>query len=357
MKTDKNINKIGIKEIARLANVSIGTVDRVIHNRGQVAPETRQMVLQIIESSNYTPNIVARTLSSKKETNIAVVIPDSINNFYWSLPLKGIQKAAEEIVHFNFNVHILTFDYSDENSFIQKTNEAIKLNPKGIVFSPLFESASYNFINVCQDKNIPYILLDVSLNNSKHVSYFGQDSVQSGKVAAKLLKTSLNINNPIIFILKPIIKIASTYHSDLRQKGFMEYLQKNIPNVKVCDNIIDISNEENSNNKLKEIFKIHMPHGIFVPNSRVYHIAQWLYNNNYKGIVLIGYDLIEQNAYWMEKEVIDYLICQKPEDQGYKSIMAIFNFLTYKKNIENKYYSPIDIIIKENYKYYINNSI
>ncbi len=49
----ENNKNLGIKELAKLADVSIGTVDRVLHNRKGVSPETKKRVLKIIEESGY----------------------------------------------------------------------------------------------------------------------------------------------------------------------------------------------------------------------------------------------------------------------------------------------------------------
>ena len=66
--------KIRIKDIAEKAGVSIGTVDRVIHNRGQVKEETRQRIKNIIDTMEYTPNLFAKSLSMKKNFKIGVII-------------------------------------------------------------------------------------------------------------------------------------------------------------------------------------------------------------------------------------------------------------------------------------------
>ena len=58
--------KTRIKDIARLAGVSIGTVDRVLHERGEVAVRTREKVKLILKETNYSPNVMAQVLKSRK---------------------------------------------------------------------------------------------------------------------------------------------------------------------------------------------------------------------------------------------------------------------------------------------------
>ena len=92
--------KTRIVDIARLAQVSPGTVDRVIHKRGEVSENTRKRIEEIIKELNYQPDIHARTLASKKDTHFYVFLPVSANeNDFWSFPLKGIEKALSEVGH------------------------------------------------------------------------------------------------------------------------------------------------------------------------------------------------------------------------------------------------------------------
>ena len=56
--------KTTIQDIARHANVSVGTVDRVLHNRGSVMPEKKERVEEAIKQLNYNPNALASNLFS-----------------------------------------------------------------------------------------------------------------------------------------------------------------------------------------------------------------------------------------------------------------------------------------------------
>ena len=105
----ENSNKLRIKDIAQLAGVSVGTVDRVLHNRGEVKEETKVRIHKIVKELGYTPNIIAKSLASKKTYQIAVLLPGPQHgNPYWEKPLDGISKAAAEIKDFNAVVQVLT---------------------------------------------------------------------------------------------------------------------------------------------------------------------------------------------------------------------------------------------------------
>ena len=159
-------NKIRIKDIAELANVSVGTVDRVLHNRGEVAVETRRQILSIIDQMGYTPNLLAKSLASKKLHKIAIMIPESENdNSYWAKPLIGVQQATSEIEDFNAAVKLYTFDLNDEVSFRNAFKGVIKDEPDGLVFSPVFYDHSLKIVKNCEDRSIPYLFIDINIDS------------------------------------------------------------------------------------------------------------------------------------------------------------------------------------------------
>ncbi len=90
--------KTRIKDIARLAGVSIGTVDRVLHERGEVAVKTSEKVRQILKETNYSPNVMARVLKSRKGYHLVSLLPEpSKDNIFWEKHSAGINRAIEEL--------------------------------------------------------------------------------------------------------------------------------------------------------------------------------------------------------------------------------------------------------------------
>jgi hypothetical protein len=100
LEAKKNIStddRIRIKDIAVLANVSAGTVDRVIHNRGGVAPESKKRIEEILNRLNFKPNKMARVLAIKKDHKLVVLLPEAVPGDYWWDIITGIRRAEEEV--------------------------------------------------------------------------------------------------------------------------------------------------------------------------------------------------------------------------------------------------------------------
>lgn len=85
---------MNINEIAKLSNVSKGTVSRVL-NGGSVKPETKQRVLNVIKEHKYVPSYTARSLYTKKSNKVLVVLPTFSNPFYVKV-IDGISKKLSD---------------------------------------------------------------------------------------------------------------------------------------------------------------------------------------------------------------------------------------------------------------------
>ena len=142
------MKKIGVRELAKLANVSLGTVDRALHGRKEVNEKTRQRILKIAEKHGYSPNLTARALSvGRANIRIGVCIPREIHYFYDQLR-DGIFDEARHFEHVGVDILYRPVDTlaSKSNSIIKRLLEseiqALILTPGNPVeVAPLIEEA------------------------------------------------------------------------------------------------------------------------------------------------------------------------------------------------------------------------
>lgn len=349
----KAINRTRIKDIALKANVSIGTVDRVIHNRGEVSTATREKILQIIEEMEYQPNILASTLASKKTFSFALLFPEPISTeSYWNKPLIGVKEAFQEIQQYGISINTHLFKQTDSQIFKKEATLVLQNNPDGVVLAPFFSRESKEFIAELKKREIPYVFIDSNIKDSEKLSYIGQNSFQSGTLAAKLLDYSIP-DSASILILHFAKELDNMNHLVQREKGFYEYFSntsgyKNLITLEIAD-----PNDVNCQNQIIEQLQTNADiKGIFVTNSQVYYIGRILEQLKIKGIRVIGHDLIRENIDFLNKGIVDFLICQRPEEQGYRAILTLFEHLVLKKEVKTENYTSIDIITKENLDYY-----
>lgn len=326
-----------------------------MHNRGEVNSETKERVLKILEELDYSPNILASTLASKKTVSFAILFPEpQSEESYWNKPMNGVKQAFNELQPYGIKVSVFRFNQSSPESFAEQTAKILEERFDGVVLAPIFSRESRKFIAQLNEQNIPFVFIDSNLKDCEKTSYIGQNSFQSGALSAKLFDYMLP-GPASILILHFAKEMDNHNHLVQREKGFYDYFQQNDPTKENKLITLEIENPADKSFflKVKEtIVADGNVRGIFVTNSQVYRIAEFLEEQNLQHIRLIGHDLIRQNAEYLKKGVVDFLICQRPEEQGHKAVTTLFEHVVMKKAVMNENYTSIDIITKENLDYY-----
>ncbi|WP_375436882.1 LacI family DNA-binding transcriptional regulator [uncultured Hymenobacter sp.] len=358
-------NAVRIKDIAAKANVSVGTVDRVLHNRGRVAEDVRQKVLLMMKELDYEPNMIARTLGSNRTYQLAVLQPDHTLDPYWDAPWQGIEKAARELKQYGISVVTYPYSLTQVASFREQAQAATASQPDGILIAPLFYRESLTFFEQWQQQQIPYVMFNTYIAEVQSLSYVGQDSYQSGFLAGKLVQ--FGQTQPGTFLIAHIGEdIANSVHVTEKERGFRDYFielaarQDFEPDQpRSLYNILSIDLPDPADPSFARQLTLLLDEeqtqlkGIFVSTSKAYKIAPYLQAYHREDIRLVGYDLLEKNIHFLNENVIDFLINQNPKKQGYRGIYALADKLVFKKEVHPVKNLPLDIITKENLQYYL----
>ena len=345
-----------IKDIAELSGVSTGTVDRIIHNRGKVSEEARRKVEKVMKEIDYQPNLIARSLALKKRNHLIALIPTFQKDEYWEKLSQGIEKAERQLFSYNIDVEPMYFDQYDSNSFNELIPRVVESDCQGVVIATLFKDSVLNLTKQLDQKDIPYILIDSFIDHTHCLSYFGTHSYDSGYIAGRLMMEQIEKDEDIVIFCFSRIGDSSSTQMQKREEGFRDYLSKASFNGKLHVLRIHADDKESNKQKIMEFFQKYpqAKNGI-VFNSRAYRIADFLKTEMPEvPFKLIGYDVIAPNIKNMEEGPITHLIAQRPEVQGANCIRALFTHLVLKEEVEPINYMPIDILVKENIKYYNN---
>src|SRR6056300_379304 len=136
--------KVGIKKIAELAGVSIGTVDRVLNNRKGVSKETAKHIRAVIKHTGYKKNNVASRLklAQNKTISICVLFPKEayLEEHYWNLPLKGINKAVAELSEMGITHDLHVFEIGSFRSFTKESEKVRYSKPQAFSPFPFFST-------------------------------------------------------------------------------------------------------------------------------------------------------------------------------------------------------------------------
>lgn len=114
------------------------------------------------------------------------------------------------------------------------------------------------------------------------------------------------------------------------------------------------SSSESIKIAIDKVFEENPDNGsIFITGSKSYLIALYLEEKGLKSINLIGYDLLDMNVKYLKSGITKFLIGQRPEEQTYKGVKKLFEFLSLNKVPERLEYLPVDVVTSENVDFFL----
>ncbi|MDD3039797.1 LacI family DNA-binding transcriptional regulator [Bacteroides sp.] len=350
---DKLPERIRIKDIAQLANVSVGTVDRVIHGRSGVSEASKKRVEEILKQLNYQPNMYASALASNKKYAFSCLLPQHMEGEYWTAIEAGIYEAVTAYSDFNTSVEINYYDPYDYHSFVNASKAILKEKPDGVMVAPTAPQYTKGFTTQLKMLDIPYIYIDSKLEDVPPLAFFGQNSRQSGYFAARMLMLLAREEKEIVIFRKIHEGIVGSNQQESREIGFKQYMKERHPSCKILELDLHAERNDEDNQMLDDFFRTHPDVNTGITfNSKVYIIGEYMQTREKKNFNLIGYDLLERNVTCLKEGSISFLIAQQPELQGFNGIKALCDHLIFKKDVTCINYMPIDLLTVETIEYY-----
>lgn len=336
-----------IKEIAELAGVSRGTVDRVLNKRGAVNPKTEAKILEIAKALEYKPNKAGIVLAAQKKRFKLGVVMFGIGNPFFDDVETGIKAKEEELASYNCTVvvkRISAFGVQDQLDAINSLVEEDEIN--GLAISPQNDPIIAERINELFELGIPTVTFNTDIAGSKRIAYVGSNYYRCGETAAGLIHL-MTSGEVYVGIVSGNEKVLC--HTE-RIAGFRSKLSE-------YDNIHEVAFFENddddfiSYDKTLQMLQDHPEiNAIFFAASGSYGgckavIAKKRQDN----MKIVTFDGIDQIVEMIKKGIIAATICQQPSQQGYLPLEILFDYLTTNEMPkEEYYYMEADIRIKEN---------
>ncbi|PWG81459.1 LacI family DNA-binding transcriptional regulator [Pararcticibacter amylolyticus] len=345
--------KYRIKDIAALAGVSAGTVDRVIHNRGDVSADSRQKIEKVLAELDFTYRLGSPAVADSRQFRLLIILPEHSEGDYWESIEKGIESAVNDFGNIKLKMKFLYYNQFDLYSCRSTFNKALSLKADMVLIGPSFYDETVLFASQLFMRNIPYVFVDTFVNNTQPLAFFGPHSFQTGVVQARLLTTVLEPGKDIAFFHSKRTGDETSVQSLARSYGFMSYLKDHFPQINVFSAQFDDSDRKLSTGLLDQFFREHTSiGGAAVFNTRAYVISEYLKQHHLQHIKLVGYGTDKRNIDGLKDGYISFIISERPEHQGYRAIKSILEYLLYNKTGQVENYTPIDILIKETADFY-----
>lgn len=339
-----------------MADVSVGTVDRVIHGRSGVSEASRKRVEEILKQLDYHPNMYASALASNKKYSFACLLPMHEEGEYWTEVERGIYEAQKNFSDFNIAIDLSFYDPYDYHSFVRSAEAIQTKGPDGVLFAPTAPQYTKPFTDALNSLSIPYIYIDSQIKEEPGLSFFGQNSHRSGYFAARMLMLLAGKGVKEIAIFRKINEgIVGSNQQERREVGFREYMKNFHPDCTIWELDLHAKHDNEDTRMMDEFFQQHptLRNGITF-NSKAYIVGEYLLRRQIEDFNLMGYDLLQRNVDCLRAGSIFFLIAQQPALQGFNGIKALCDSLIFKKEVPAVNFMPIDLLTKENIDFYYN---
>ena len=200
-----------IKDVARLAGVSVATVSRVVNNAPRVSEKTKAAVRKVMDELNYTTNANDRALVTQKNMTIGVVIPDLTDPFFALLAHGVEQIAREENMQLLLSTCLLTPESEQQaiNLLIERQCDVMVVHSTKLADNVL----------ISLSKKVPGLVLIGRLIEEISHRCVWLDNTEGGKIAARHL---LSLNHEQFAYISSVYKVND---KNLRLQGFKQALQ------------------------------------------------------------------------------------------------------------------------------------
>lgn len=346
--------RIRIKDIAERAGVSVGTVDRILHDRPNVSKTAREKVEKALKEMNYRPNMYASALAYNKTYAFYLLIPKHESEAYWEEIEEGARKCEDQRRDFHINIEIKYFERSSEDSFREASQEILGASPDGVVVVPSSLGVTREFTEELHRQNIPFILLDSYMPDLRPLSFYGQDSFCSGYFAAKMLMMLASKEKEVMLMRQTKDGCVVSKQQDNREVGFRHYMHDHFPQVAIHVLDLPLSGSRNEYTKLLTQYFAEHPdtHHCITMTSKAHIVGDFLLKANRRDVQIMGYDMVGKNAKCLREGSISFLIAQHAYMQGYYCIDTLFQAIVLKKKVNPVNYMPIELLMKENVDFY-----
>jgi len=317
---------VSIKQIADLAGVSRGTVDRALNDRYGIDPDLKARILKIATELGYRSNRAGKMLSIRKSPlRIGVQMPSIGNDFFLDVE-QGLQAAAKTYEDFGLTLEIRSMKGFDAQTQVAQVREMVAGGIHGLAIVPINHPDVVMLLDELAEKNIPVITFNTDLTDGKRMGFVGNDYWRSGATAAGVLRLLSHHEPARVAILTGSVQMLG--HNQ-RILGFSQVIRQSCPNIELLD-VLETNDDDQTAFELtqKLLARQPRPAALYLTAGGVSGAARAIEAAGCSGdIQVICHDLTEAEKQSLDRGTITVTIGQQPFDQGYKPIQYLFEYL------------------------------
>ncbi len=342
---------VGIKEIAQVLGISIGTVDRALHGRPGINPLTRTRVLTMAQTLGYRPNVAARYLKLRRKLKIAVHLPREIAAFFDSLS-EGIREAAapfESSVELELRTHRKLCEGD-----LELLQRALQERVNGIILAPGHPKDLKPWIRKAAQSHIPVVCVATDAPNTERLTAVSTDAYTSGAIVAELflltVRKSSRKPGPVLLVTGDL----GTFDHAEKVRGFREYLSTD-SHLGVAKTIEAHDDpQEAYRNVSKYLARAPDLRAVYVTTANSIPVIRALEEAGRLGeLAVMTTDLLPELIPLIRDGKVLGTMHQRPQTQGRMAFQALYRFLVERKCPPTHLRLAPHIVLRSNLKLFL----
>jgi len=326
-----------IETIAKRAGVSRGTVDRVLHNRGRVKPETMERVHSAMAELNYQPNALGRAFYMARRNNQLGVLLALREPDFGRQVLEGVEDGAAYAKQHGVKVLVECASPDDEAAYLAALDRLLDGNNlRGLALRGIQGRAVAARLRALREQGVLLVTYNEDVQPELRDCYVGENARQGGACAAFLIRQCCAREGRVL-----IVGVDPGHYSNVeRIQGFTDCFRQFPGGAETPLQVVyGHGNHDVSRRVVRENLEAFPGFaGVFVSGAGLSGAAQAVDDLGLSGKVkIVGYDATESNIAYLKKGTVQFLIDQSPYSQGCRSVQLLADAIFQGRGLAEDY--------------------
>jgi LacI family transcriptional regulator len=334
-----------LRDIARQAGVSLATVDRVLHNRPGVRPDTVRRVKEAVERNAFQPHVAAAELARGRSRRFAFVMPSGPNPFMQEIEaylgemsawLSARRLAVELVATDVFDATVLT-----------ATLESLAGDFDGVAVVALDHPGVRAAINDLVDGGTKIVTLVSDVPSSRRHHYVGIDNIAAGRTAGALIGRLVGPKPGKIAVVAGSQSLRD--HAE-RIFGFNQVMASEYPQLDVLP-IVEGRDDDGRSEQLTTKLLADHPDivGLYNAGAGTPGVAKALIETGRAGqMVFVGHDVTMITRKLLLQGMMDAVISQNPGHEARAAVRVLLALARGEPILSEQEQIRIDIVMRDN---------
>lgn len=346
MKEPDTSSPLTLKDIARQAGVSLATVDRVLHNRPGVRPDTVRRVREAIERNSFQPHVAAAELARGRARRFVFVMPVGANPFMLQIEAY-IGEMAGWLSARRLTVEMVNTDVFDPSVLAASLEELTGGDYDGIAVVALDHPSVRAAINDLVDSGTKVVTLVSDVPSSRRHHYIGIDNIAAGRTAGALVGRLVGLRPGKIAIIAGTQSLRD--HAE-RIFGFNQVMASEFSQLEILPLVEGRDEDARSEQLISGLLGKHPDIvGLYNVGAGTQGVAKALTEaGRDKQIVFIAHDLTAMTRKLLLQGTLDVAISQNPGHEARAAVRVLLSLARNEPILSEQEKIRIDILMRDN---------